>query len=219
MPSGWQKPRTDREINLVFGKTGMGKTTWLKRHLRGIRRTLVMDPVNEYDQVQKFDALDELIEHVQRYKVFRVRTEWEMDFPFLCAAAKALGGCTLVIDEAQRVIPPRGELPAVFEDLIYRGRHRRVSLAIAAQRPSTVNLVARSQWTRLITFRQTEPNDVRWIEDTTGYDLPLTDLPPLTYFEVTPVAVKRKHLTFAAKGAILEEQVGVEHSPGGPEGR
>lgn len=194
----------EREIVLVFGKTGMGKTSWLKRYLKSIRRALILDPVNEYDRVQKFDYLDQLIEHVQRYKIFRVRTEWEADFPFLCATAKAVGNCTLVIDEAQRVVPPRNELPATFEDIVYRGRHNGVGLAIAAQRPSTVDLVARSQWSRLITFRQTEPNDVRWIEGTTGYNLPLTDLEPLTYFEVTPTGVKRKHLTFGRDGAILE---------------
>jgi DNA helicase HerA-like ATPase len=191
----------------------MGKTSWLKRYLKSVRRGLILDPVNEYDRVQKFDHLDVLIEHVLRYRIFRVRTEWETDFPLLCATAKAAGNCTLVIDEAQRVVPPRGDVPATFEDIVYRGRHRGVSLAIAAQRPSTVHLVARSQWSRLITFRQTEPNDVRWIEDTTGYSLPLTDLEPLTFYEITPTGIYRKHLTFGREGAIVEATVEQAPSP------
>ncbi len=182
-----------RDIILVFGKTGMGKTRWTRAWLAGQHRALICDPMDEYDG-QKFDDLGDLIEHVMQYTVWRCRTEFIDDVPMLAAVAIGAGRCVLVIDEAQRSLPGRQDLPASILDVIYRGRHPVVSLVIIAQRPSTVNIAARSQWTRIITFRQTEALDCRWIEGVSGESLDLSGLAVGQYYDIAPTGISRRIL-------------------------
>lgn len=184
----------DREIIVLVGKTGMGKTTWTKDYLARQRRVLVLDPQREYADALHFDDLADLVDHVGEYRTFRCATEWPDDLDFLCQLALSVGNVYLVVDEAQRVIPPRGELSPWLAHVIYRGRHRGVSLVVIAQRPTTVHIAARSQWTRLVSFRQTEGADCRWTEDQIGETADLADLDVLEYVEATPAGATRKRL-------------------------
>lgn len=183
-----------REITLAFGKTGMGKTVWTQQHVRTLKRCIILDPIYEYRDAVLFDDLAELIEHLERYRYFRVSMSDPSMFPMLCRVASAVTDCTLVIEEAGRVLPPHIELPPEFAELVYRGRHTRTSLVIVSQRATTVHIAARSQWTRLITFAQSESADVKWIQDVTGLDIEPSDLPRLEYFDVTPHGHERKRL-------------------------
>jgi hypothetical protein len=184
----------------VYGKTGMGKTRWSRAFLRSQSRVIVMDPMLEHDGIV-FDDLGDMIDHLMRYPTFRVRTEFLDDFPMLCSIVFATGRCWLVVEETQRILPAsRKELPAPFLDLIYRGRHKRVSLLMISQRPSTVHIAARSQWTRIITFNQTEPADIGWIQSASGFDVDPATLPPSWYYEITPTTFEKKLLDDARKG-------------------
>lgn len=184
----------ERDIVSVFGMTGMGKTRWTRAFLRDKPRVIIMDPMVEHDGLL-FDDLGALIDHVMHYRTFRVRVEFPDDFAMLCAIAYAARDCWLVIEETQRVLPQsRIEPPASFLDIVYRGRHRRVNLLMVSQRPSTVNIAARSQWSRLITFRQSEPADVAWFTNVTGFDLDPQSLPQSWYYDVTPGGYEKKIL-------------------------
>ncbi len=190
----------EREIIHVTGKTGMGKTRWSRAFLKSQSRVIVMDTMLEHDGIL-FEDLGDMIDHLMRYPTFRVRTEFIDDFPMLCSIAFATGRCWLIVEETQRVLPAsRKELPASFLDLIYRGRHKRVSLLMISQRPSTIHIAARSQWTRIITFNQTEPADIDWIQDTSGFKVDPATLAPSWYFEITPTVVEKKLLDDARKG-------------------
>ena len=176
----------EREILIDVGKTGMGKTQLVKRLLASQQRVLVMDSVFLEHTGILFHDMRDLIEHVQQYKTFRVRIEDTRDFPMLCAVAMAARRCWLVIEEAQRVLPDsRHELPTEFTDIIYRGRHTYVNVVIIAQRASTVHIAARSQWTRLISFNQSESADCNWIEGQVGRKLELNHLSQFHYYEAT----------------------------------
>src|SRR5882672_2183136 len=212
----------EREIVLVYGMTGMGKTRWTRAFLRSQERVLVMDTQVEHDGIL-FNDLGDMIEHIMKYRTFRVRTEFVDDFPLLCSIAFAAGKCWLVIEETQRILPAsRMEPPAAFLDVIYRGRHKQVNVLMVSQRPSTVHISARSQWSRIVTFRQTEPADVDWITNVSGFQAinPLT-LPPSTYYEITPGGWSKKILADTKKTldkpSDIPDTEHVEQESGQPE--
>jgi len=198
----------EREVILDVGKTGHGKTLWARRYITHRRRVIILDPMLEYEG-RLFDDLREMLDYCQSNEVYQVRSEHAVDAPDLCKIAMYCGrcihpqepmphkGCTdvcIVIDEAGRAIPSRTLLDPSIEDVIYQGRHRHVTMVNVAQRSSTLSIAARSQWTKLISFWQTEPADVKWVQDQSGEKLPVDDLTPLEYFEVTPLGVKKKRI-------------------------
>ncbi len=188
-------PRTERDIIVVVGKTGMGKTRWTRAYLRTLHRIILVDPMAEHEGLE-FQDTDAMIDHIMENRVFRVRTEAIDDFPMVCSIAYAATRCVLVVEESQRVLPSGNkELPPSFTDIIYRGRHKRTSLILISQRASTIHIAGRSQWTRLIIFNQTEPNDVAWLLNTTGFDLDPANLPQSHYYDVTPGSFQVKQLS------------------------
>ena len=190
-----ETPRSERDIIVVVGKTGMGKTRWTRAYLRTLHRIILVDPMAEHEG-QEFENTDAMIDHIMENRVFRVRTEAIDDFPMVCSIAYAARRCCLVVEESQRVLPSGNkELPPSFTDIIYRGRHRRASLILISQRASTIHIAGRSQWTRLIIFNQTEPNDVAWLLNTTGFDLDPTTLPQGHYYDVNPGNFQLKQLS------------------------
>lgn len=171
--------------------TGMGKTRWTKAYLRDCRRQITMDIKAEHDGIL-YDDLVAMIDHIQNYKTFKVRTQDPDNFDDLCKIAYAAGDCTLVIEEAEGVMPNSSQRPPnSFRDIVYRGRHERVSIVLIAQRPSSVHIAARSQWNRIITFRQTEPSDVQWIESVCGYQVDPLSLSQGEYYDIGPLGFRK----------------------------
>lgn len=210
-----------RSITLDFGKTGMGKTVWAQQHVKTLRRVIVYDPLGEYrDGVVPFYDVAELIEHCAKYRVWRVSLAMAApeDFPMLCRVAQAAGNCTLVVEEAQRILPPGPPPPSEFTELVYRGRHTRTSLLIVSQRPSTVHIAARSQWTRIVSFSQSEVADVEWMRKTSGFDalVEARDLPRLHYFDITPGGIERKKLALISRREIISPPAKPEDGKGEP---
>jgi DNA helicase HerA-like ATPase len=178
----------------------MGKTYLTNQLLLDYPRVILVSPIEAEDEEYHgmlFDDLEGMIDFLRqrdekRSRQWRVKLSDVSRFPELCAFAYDLGyhvgGLMLAIEEAQRVIPARAPLDPEFQDILYRGRHPQVSVCMVAQRCSTISIEARSQWSRIITFRQTEPSDVNWISTTTGR--PEADLLPSfkerEYFDITP---------------------------------
>jgi hypothetical protein len=172
-----------RDVTIVVGKTGMGKTLWTRRYIIGRPRVIILDPVLEYEGLL-FDDLTDMVHHVRDNRIYQVKGQFAADMPFLCDISMAVAGgeserhdVTLVIDEASRAVPSRLQLHPSFTNVVFRGRGRRladgswtehVHLVVVSQRASSISIDARSQYTRLISFQQTEPNDVRAIENMTG---------------------------------------------------
>lgn len=188
-----------RDIVVVVGKTGMGKTQWVRQYIRALKRVIAQDPMQEYEGMVSFETIPELIDHVQEYPAFHVRYEYADQFEMLCKVAWAAQNVTLLIEEAQRVIPPVGELPDIFTDLVYRGRHRRVSLILVAQRAHTIHIAVRSQFTGMVIFRQTERADVKWIQDVSGFDIDPSGLKPLEFYMVKPDEYAKGRISFEGR--------------------
>lgn len=198
----------EREVILVVGKTGHGKTFWTRRYIAHRRRVIILDPMLEYEGLLIND-LDDMVSHIEKNRMYQVRNEFATDAGDLAKIAMAAGecvkrgkpmphpGCTdvcLVIDEAGRAIPSRTLVDPAIEDVIYRGRHQHVTLVNVTQRASTLSIAARSQWTRLISFWQTEDADVKWIQNQAGSKIDVENLRPLEYFDITPLGIKRRSI-------------------------
>ena len=70
----------------------------------------------------------------------------------------------VVVDEADRFLPQhQGKRDSVLEDLVLRGRHRKISLLLATQRPALVGYDVRSQANRIVIFRLTADEDIKSI--------------------------------------------------------
>lgn len=205
--------RLERSIVEVFGMTGMGKTRWTKAYLAPVQRQIIMDIKAEHDGIL-FDDLGKMIDHIQAYPTFKVRTYNPDDFDDLCKIAYAAGNCTLVIEEAEGVMPASSQRPPnSFRDIVYRGRHERVSVVLIAQRPSSVHISARSQWNRIVTFRQTEPADVAWIESVCGYDVDPLSLTQGEYYDITAWGFRKKVLDSGPRPVIIEEELEAQTVP------
>ena len=206
--------KQEREVVLVVGKTGHGKTLWTRRYVFSRRRVIILDPMLEYEGEQ-FDDTRKILDHVAKNRFYQVRSEWAEDAPDLALIAMVGGKCVkpgkpmphpkctdvcLVIDEAGRAIPARSTLDPAIEDVIYRGRHKHVSLVNVTQRASTLSIAARSQWTRLISFWQTEDADVKWVQNQAGSKIDVEHLRPLEYFDITPIGIKKKRIHLEKNG-------------------
>jgi hypothetical protein len=209
----------EREVILVVGKTGHGKTLWTRRYIFSRRRVIILDPMLEYEGIL-FDDTGKMLDFIEDqgqergHGYYQVRSEWAEDAPDLATIAMAAGHCVkqgkpmphpkctdvcLVIDEAGRAIPSRTTLDPAIEDTIYRGRHKHVTLVNVTQRASTLSIAARSQWTRLITFWQTEDADIKWIHSQAGSKIPVEHLRPLEYFDITPIGIKKKMINVSPR--------------------
>lgn len=179
------KPLT-RSITCVFGQTGTGKSQYTKHEIKKHKRVVIIDPQNEYAGIQQFDNLDDLFNHIEKNKIFRCAYSDLRDFDLVCEAVTYVPDTLLVVEESQRIIPPLTRLPEAFENIIYRGRHSGTSVHLVAQRPTTVDIAVRSQFNRLITFRQSEKRDISWITDVSGYELEdeIRNLQVLEYIEI-----------------------------------
>lgn len=163
--------------------------------LKEYNRVIIIDPMDEYT-AQEFDDLGDMVDHITSHKIFRCKTINTSEFESLCLVCMEVGNITLVIEEAQRVLPSRSQMPEAFEDVIFRGRHRAVNVVLVAQRASSVNINVRSQYSRIVTFNQSERADVQWLEDVSGYDLPdLKDLSIGEYYDITPKKCEKLELT------------------------
>ena len=189
-------PASKREISLVFGKTGMGKSNFLKVYLQSLRRVIILDPLDEYP-AREFTDIGEMINDLEDKENFRVKSCNILDLEALGEIVDAMRNVTLIVEEAQRCLPAsRQDLPDSLQRIIFLGRHFGRSLVVAAQRPSIVHIAARSQWTRIVTFNLSEVSDVGWIKSTSGYDVEnendIRKLPVGSYLEITPGSIESK---------------------------
>lgn len=191
-----------REILVILGMQGYGKSVYAKQHVRTLRRAFIYDPLAEYPAGQDFTGNPEgMIRYAVDHPVFRCKTTDPRDVQYMFAGAFAVRRCSVILEEASTIIPPSMDLLAPENrgaaDMVYRGRHPEVSMVCVAQRATTIHVGIRSQCNRLITFNQTEGSDVKWLQDATGHNMDaVRTLPPLHYLEVPRGGVpERKRLS------------------------
>lgn len=166
-----------------MGNQGCGKTVWSKAYAQHQKRLLVFDPMGSYERVDFSSEMETWIDDVAdaRLNVFRYGRIMPHDLPFIGNAAFCAGDCSLIVEECAIIFHRGAALEDWAQRLIFMGRHRTVNLILIAQRAAKIPIDIRSQASRIITFRQTEPDDVDALADRFGNDVAseISSLPEL----------------------------------------
>jgi hypothetical protein len=177
-----------REVILVVGKTGMGKTTWTRNYINGLTRVAVAEAgFGDYGikTVTEFQSLcAEMAKSFFRVSYSPRWWEWPWMFDACKVSAEMGGPLHFVLEEAQRAGDTRDMLE--YDEAVNMGRHwgghPGLSLIAVSTRPAKLPTDYKAQITRLIAFQQHLPNDIEYLADIIGdsaFSLP--SLPPYSY--------------------------------------
>jgi len=90
------------------------------------------------------------------------------DTDVLTATAFMLGDCWLVLEEISTLYNIGARIHGPLQEAILLGRQRSLSLLAISQRASYFPITLRSQASRIVSFRQQEPADLKWLADFMG---------------------------------------------------
>lgn len=159
-----------RDVNLYFGKSQSGKSHLLNDVLyeQGNERSIIYDFKNEIDATLRTNDLNKLYHHCKDGVFFRVVVSDPLLFPALCSMVATMRNVSFGIDEIQTVVMRSKALNEALLNLIFVGTKNRISLHIATQRPGVLHIDLRSQFTKVVTFNQSEEADRKWIATSSG---------------------------------------------------
>lgn len=164
---------------LVMGRSGTGKTTFANFtfHNSEEKRRIAIVPMG-HDKAVTGNVRD-LITLIQNnlksehgFEIwFTPAGKWDyQEYEYLCAAIMLIGDCVLYIDEIN-LVQGTGRIGENHEDLIRRGRHKKISLIYTTQRPQDLNTVIKSQMTDFVTFRQRLTRDITVTREIIGDEI------------------------------------------------
>jgi len=159
-----------REVVEIFGKSQSGKSALLNDLLyqRGNERSIIYDFKNEIDATLRTNDLQKLYRTCKDGVFFRVVVSDPFVFPALCAMVNTMKGVTFAIDEIQTVVQNRKAMNEALMQLIFAGTKQRINMYMTTQRPMKMHADLRSQFTKLIVFNQSEPQDLKWVSEAAG---------------------------------------------------
>lgn len=161
-----------RDFILVCGNQGFGKSVWTKIYAANQKRLLVFDPKGEYPNVDYLSPPDEWIPDVvdHRREAFRYGTYLAEEIEMFWNAAFAAQNCTLINEECTLLFNRGEDIPPWARPMVFMGREPQLNLVLVTQRANSIPVAIRSQASRIVTFLQTEPDDVRALAARIGRD-------------------------------------------------
>ena len=177
-------PFPKRDVIIIIGKTGFGKSTWLNKYARGLPRIFAFDPFRAFPA--EYISGEELITRFETGK-FREHPRYSLgtyalsDLELFGSVAYETGNCAFVIEECGVAFYKGERISECMQEWIFLGRHKSLTLIFTAQRATSIPIELRSQASRFVTFRQTEKSDVKWTGEYIG-DL-VDELPNLDELE------------------------------------
>jgi hypothetical protein len=187
-----------REIIIVLGKTGHGKSRWTWSYLDGQRRVFGYDPLHDAPDALWMSG-EELVSWYDSRVVsddprssFRIFTDDEDSRDTFGHLAFLHGNCIFAVEEASLVFEQGEKISGWAKSIVFVGRHRDVSLLVTAQRAASIPIALRSQATRIVSFAQHEGDDLKWLKGFYGdriAELPM--LPRLECLDSTEGEIKR----------------------------
>ena len=174
---------SQREVIIILGKTGYGKSTWLRKYAAHIPRKFCFDVYAEFPA--QYYSEQQLLEGHERgdfknAEQFSIGTNKIQDFPLLGAISYETWRNCLIVEECGIAFYKGERIEEWLQEIIFGGRHREVSVILTAQRAASIPVDLRSQATRFISFRQTEKTDIKWTEQYLGERY--TELLTLPYY-------------------------------------
>jgi hypothetical protein len=171
---------------MVLGVSGTGKTFWVKKLLTGgatpsskpAERVLYGDPQGDYGDVAEpitLAELRELADELAGGERFALAVQLEgagddddgdeealaAQVEELIGLARRIGGCVLVLDE---VGDYADHARKALSKLARNGRHDRIAAVFVSQAAVEIPKGARRQATRVYSFLQTDPADLKALE-------------------------------------------------------
>lgn len=184
---------TPVDIYLGLGKRGSQKSNRAKalaeRSMKAGQRVLAVDPHDEWSQKGRPSDQVKLGPLRQRYEAWELLTDLSLlEDPDLCAAAvpgsRDPEQWAKVFVPIMEMVQDVGDITLVLEEmgswglycvnqlnaLALNSRHSRVAVIGVAQRAFNVSLTFRSQATHINSGLQTEPADLKALEEVAGKD-------------------------------------------------
>lgn len=154
-----------REVILLTGQTGSGKSYKAKQMMQRVNRCIIFDAMEEYGPGYYVYSYGEFVEYFQSYGTegnFRIilRQLSDDDLLSVMAALPVIGDLYFFVEEISMAFSPQAP-PPEFRALVKTGRHNKISLVIIGQRVPDVNTETRAQITCNIAFYQSEPLDIQ----------------------------------------------------------
>jgi hypothetical protein len=208
-----------REIVLIMGMTGWGKSWWAKLYSQAHTRKLVYDPtgsfpVSEYRPVA--DIVEDVLDDSENHKHFNWGFLDADGIPSAAGALFVVQNNLLVVEECATVFDKGlARLPEWAKRHCFYGRHMGCSIVLIAQRPTYIPIDFRSQANRVVTFCQHEGADMDWLKDFYGSERvdALSTIPKFTCFDYHNGVVNEYSIVSRVKeefGVSLDIGVGSE---------
>jgi Helicase HerA, central domain len=158
----------------IFGRKGSGKTFLARRIMRAYPRVIILDTLGEYGEratiVEGRDDSIRAIRDACERKRFRLalRVLEPDDLLDVLTMAWECSDSLLVLEETSMVCSPVW-LPPELARLVRYGRHRSISQLYIARRPAEIPRDLTAQSDVIISFQQTEPRDLAYLQ-AVGFD-------------------------------------------------
>jgi hypothetical protein len=158
-------------IIAVFGRKGLGKTYLVKWLCRNCRRMILIDSLKEYNNGTVYHSFDELALATNEPE-FRLvfRPLKDNDFDRAVDLAVAVGNCTLVIDEVDKMTSSY-DLPESLRNAIHYGRHYNVDIIIAARMAQRIRSDITAQADIILSFQQQGKTSVAYMREFSELDI------------------------------------------------
>jgi hypothetical protein len=179
LPLVWQPGEKDRIT--VVGAVGTGKSFWARNYCKRIYRNITSDMYNDSDDLGVVIPLRDFIDRAADgdFSTGSLRLVIETDFSMsladnqemiIEACLDDIGNVNLYLEESGIVLEGSStKAPPALNRLGAGGRHDQVSFIISGQRyHSQFPPIIRAGASRLIVFRQIEPEDIRDLKQRMG---------------------------------------------------
>lgn len=163
------------DVLLVIGVRGTGKTRWTQENIvKRKKRVVVFDPHGEYEtrETRTIEELTHDTEPLDRELVnLAVVSEWRTpsdlaeQFAIFCDLVSTSENLSIVVDEVGLLT--RHGVDSV-EYVACQSRHWNSPLILVAQRAVQIPKTAREQASKIISFRQSSPDDAAALVERCG---------------------------------------------------
>jgi hypothetical protein len=148
------------------------------------RRVLLYNSLDEptfYTKESTFERIDTysaLIEKLKKnesyyrisYRGVKDDVSMEVDFDYCCKAVGACYDLHYAVEEIG-LHSNSWKMPNSLQTIVAAGRHRGISFYCTSQRAAKINPLIRALATSIVTFKQTEPQDIEWLSEVIGPEL------------------------------------------------
>lgn len=194
-----------REIDLILGSPGYGKTSFAVPSTYRHNRVLILEGFTDEDEYSaaRVDSLPELLAFFKtKPKKFRVSYNPNpREFNDILRLCWAAGDMHLVIEEAGDYFKKGCNVSYELDQCLRKGRHRQLNMTFISQWPVSIPTDVRRAADKLVCFKLVSDIDRQWCAGFPGAtrDLPgeIEQLAKFEYLELTPDGKKTKGKTKA----------------------